>query len=191
MMIGRMDNQKVLRARSYLSRYDKILQEMENKMKSFEPENNITKYFIECMIPHHQSAIYMSKSLLEYTTYEELQKMARRMIEVQTEEIEELCEIYRTTIGYINTKEDTQKYNNKYLLITTNMINKMKMSCRTININLNFATEMIPHHEGAIEMCNNLLKYCIDPRLKRIAQKMIKEQNEQIQRLKQIIHLIK
>ena len=45
---------------------------------------------------------------------------------------------------------------------------------------------MIPHHEGAIEMCHNLLKYCIDSRLRNVAEAIIKEQSEGVRQLEEI-----
>ena len=45
---------------------------------------------------------------------------------------------------------------------------------------------MIPHHEGAIAMCENLLKYRIDPRLKGVADSIIEEQRQGVEEMKQI-----
>ncbi len=181
-----MECQKVLRAKSYLARFDQILCEMSDKMLLAKPCNSITLYFIECMIPHHQAAIYMCQSLLEYTSYPPLQEIARDIIQTQTRGIEQMQEIARTTMGYFNTKQEMECYTKKYLSITQNMIYKMKNSPRCVNINLNFINEMIPHHEGAIEMCNNLLKYCIDPRLKKVADSIIKEQSDGVRQLMEI-----
>ena len=66
------------------------------------------------------------------------------------------------------------------------MICRMKNSPRGININLNFVNEMIPHHEGAIAMCENLLQYCIDPRLKCVAETIITEQSQGVKELEEI-----
>lgn len=181
-----MESQQVLRARNYLKRFDKILEDMSTKMLSQKPNNNITLYFIQCMIPHHQAAIYMCNSLLEYTTYPPLQKIASNIIEMQTRGIEQMEEITRTTIGYFNTNREIECYEEKYLSITKNMICRMKNSPRCVNINLDFVGEMIPHHQGAIEMCNNLLQYCIDPRLKQVAETIIREQSEGVKQLIEI-----
>lgn len=181
-----MKNQQILRANSYLNRFDKILEEMSKKMLSAKPSNSITIYFIQCMIPHHQAAINMCNSLLEYTNYLPLQEIATNIIEMQTKGIEQMKEIERTTMGYYNSKKEVECYAGKYLSITKNMICRMKNSPRCININLNFVGEMIPHHEGAIQMCNNLLQYCIDPRLKQVAENIIKEQSEGVKQLTEI-----
>ena len=95
-------------------------------------------------------------------------------------------EISNTTYGFQNTIQDVNCYKNKYFEITKNMIERMKNAPKTIYINLDFTYEMIPHHEGAIAMCENLLQYRIDPRLKAIAESIIKEQKQGIEKMKEI-----
>lgn len=171
---------------NYLTRFDEILCEMANKMLSQTTTNSITVNFITCMIPHHQAAIYMCENLLKYTNYLPLIQIANNIIKTQTEGIEQMKRILETTQGYINSNQDVCSYMNEYLRITKNMIRRMKNSPRCKNINLDFKNEMIPHHEGAISMCNNLLKYCIDPRLKLVAENIISEQSQGVEQLKQI-----
>lgn len=171
---------------NYLTRFDEILCEMANKMLSQPTTNSITVNFITCMIPHHQAAIYMCENLLKYTNYPPLIQIANNIIKTQTEGIEQMKRILETTQGYINSNKDVCSYMNEYLRITKNMITRMKNSPRCNNINLDFTNEMIPHHEGAIAMCKNLLKYCIDPRLKCVAENIISEQSQGVEQLKQI-----
>ena len=66
----------------------------------------------------------------------------------------------------------------------------MKNSPRCVNINLDFVGEMIPHHEGAIQMCNNLLQYRIDPRLADVARTIIEEQSRGVKELEQIRRML-
>ena len=181
-----MRTQQTMMVQRYLRRFDEILNQMANKMLSAKYDNNITTYFIKCMIPHHQAAIYMCENLLQYTNYPPLQQIARNIIQMQTRGIEQMTEIAKTTTGYLNTLEDANCYMIKYLSITKNMIYRMKNSPRCANINLNFVNEMIPHHEGAIAMCENLLQYQIDPRLVKVAETIIQEQSEGVRELKQI-----
>jgi len=181
-----MNNANVVKARRYLNRFDGILDEMSNKMLNNKMTNNITVNFIKTMIPHHQAAIYMSENLLQYSRFEALRKIAKNIIEMQTKGIMEMRKIENTTSGFPNSMQSVNNYVYKYLEITKEMIRKMKNSPRTVNINLNFVGEMIPHHEGAIAMCENLLQYNIDPRLKSVANSIIKEQSEGVNQLKQI-----
>ena len=181
-----MQNVQIVRAKKYLNRFDQILNQMAEKMLSQNITNSITINFIECMVPHHQAAIYMSENLLEYTTYQPLQDIAKNIIEMQTTGIKQMEDILRTTYGFHNNTQDVNHYMEKYLEITKNMIERMKNAPRCININLNFTDEMIPHHEGAIAMCENLLQYRIDPRLKLVADSIIKEQSKGVEQLKEV-----
>lgn len=174
------------RVKNYLIRFDEILNTMECKMLLKPNCDNITIYFINCMIPHHQAAIYMCENLLNYTEYEPLIKIANNIITTQEAGIKEMREIRCTTQGYESCQEDMKKYMAKYLEIVKNMINNMRNAPKGIDINLNFICEMIPHHEGAIRMCKNLLEYNIDPRLKEVAESIIKEQSEGIKELEKI-----
>ncbi len=181
-----MQNKQVMRARKYLQHYDEIVKQMADKMLSPEITNNITINFIECMIPHHKAAISMSENLLKYTTYLPLQEIAKNIIQMQTKGIEEMKEIARTSYGFQNMPQEVNSYMDKYFEITKDMIEKMKNAPKLIYINLNFTNEMIPHHEGAIAMCENLLNYRIAPGLKSIADSIIQEQSKGVQELKQI-----
>ena len=95
-------------------------------------------------------------------------------------------EVAITTYGYSNTRRDISLYERAYLSITRNMICRMRNAPIGNNINLNFIDEMIPHHEGAIRMCENVLKYNIDPRLVEIANLIIEEQSKGVKNLQEI-----
>ena len=181
-----MENIRRFDTKDYLKRFDEILKEMEKAMLSQNITYSITLDFIRCMIPHHQAAIYMCENLLKYTNYKPLQDIAHNIIKEQTRGIQQMKNIASTTSGYYNTRRDVSWYMRTYFQITKNMIEKMRNAPRCENINLNFVNEMIPHHEGAIEMCNNLLKFRIDSRLVKVAQSIIKEQSKGIEELEEI-----
>ncbi len=181
-----MDYQDFLQVKNYLTRFDEILNEMATKMLNPSLTNNITLNFIVCMVPHHQAAIYMSQNLLKYTKFQPLENIAKGIIEMQQRGINQMEEISKTTKGYDNSKYDVNIYLQKYFEITNNMLEKMRNSKRIMDINLDFVSEMIPHHEGAIQMCRNLLMYRIDPRLAQVANTIIQEQSKGIIELKQV-----
>ncbi len=172
--------------KNYLNRFDEILYTMSNKMLSYNMTGNITSDFIYCMIPHHQAAIYMCKNLLKYTTLPSLKQIAYSIIRMQAKEVKQMKIIVNNMDYYYNSLEDVQKYISKYYIIVKNMIYKMKHSNRGDNIDLNFISEMIPHHEGAILMCKNVLKYYIDPRIVKMANEIIEQQSKGIEQLKDI-----
>ncbi len=181
-----MNNEECKFAQEYLQRFEQILCTMANEMLSYKMTFDITIDFICCMIPHHQAAIYMCENLLKYRKYEPLQQIANNIIKMQEDGIEKMKEIAKTTTGYFNYPEYVNLYISKYYYITNTMICKMKHSPKSLNINLDFTNEMIPHHEGAIYMCKNVLDYCIDPRLVKVANSIITEQSNGVEQLKNI-----
>lgn len=50
----------------------------------------------------------------------------------------------------------------------------------TGDVDRDFVTMMVPHHQGAIDMSVAVLKYGRDPQLKRIAQEIIVDQQQEI-----------
>lgn len=54
----------------------------------------------------------------------------------------------------------------------------------TGNIDRDFLAMMIPHHQGAIDMALSILKYGRNERVKRLAQEIIIEQQQEIQVMK-------
>ncbi len=172
--------------KKYLCSFNQILSQMSYKMLNANITNSITINFIESMIPHHQAAIYMCENLLNYTNYQPLQEIAKDIITMQTKGIDQMREIGMTTYGYVNERRDIKFYEKRFFCITKRMICRMRNSLRSNDINLNFISEMIPHHEGAIEMCENLLNYYIDPRLGDVARNIIEEQSNGVRELKEI-----
>lgn len=181
-----MRNQKIIISKKYLSKFDEILFEMCNKMTTTKVTNNITINFIESIIPHHKSGIQMCENLLQYTYYKPLQEIAQNIIKMQSAKIEQMEEIARASTNFLNYQKNVNSYIEKNSSITEDMICRMKNSPRGIDINLNFVNEMIPYHEGVIAMSQNVLQYCIAPKLKNTAECSIKEQCECVKKLKLI-----
>ena len=164
----------------YLKKYDQILCTMLNEMLLPYESCSITLYFIQGMIPHHEGAIKMCENLLTYSNHSKLQEMAQEMIQKQTSQIEIMRKIATTTSYIESNLNEFNKYRSCFLEVTHQMGNRMKMACRSNDIHLNFINEMIPHHEGAIKMCKNLIKYSIDERLEKLAREIIEEESQGI-----------
>ena len=55
------------------------------------------------------------------------------------------------------------------------------------NIDIDFLKGMIPHHQGAIEMSEELIKKTKDPELKAFSEKIIKDQKAEIKQMQDIL----
>lgn len=52
------------------------------------------------------------------------------------------------------------------------------------NADIDFARSMVPHHQGAVEMAKVELKYGKDPELRKMAERMIADQEREIAEMK-------
>lgn len=55
------------------------------------------------------------------------------------------------------------------------------------NIDIDFLKGMIPHHQGAIDMSEELIKKTKDPELKAFAEKIIKDQKAEIKQMQDLL----
>jgi uncharacterized protein (DUF305 family) len=55
-----------------------------------QKDSDYEKRFIDMMIPHHEGAVLMAQNALQNANRPELQEMAKKMIEAQQKEIEQL-----------------------------------------------------------------------------------------------------
>ena len=73
---------------------------------------------------------------------------------------------------------DTKEYLNTFYCIFDHMVQEMTTAKLTESISNNFIVQMIPHHQAAIQMSENLLKYSDWCPLKTIAEQIIQEQTK-------------
>ena len=81
---------------------------------------------------------------------------------------------------------NTQSYLAEYNSILARMASRMEAAEQSSSVSGTFIRQMLPHHEAAVEMSQNLLRYTTDLRLQRIAQDIIAEQTRSISAMRQI-----
>ena len=82
-------------------------------------------------------------------------------------------------------------YLEKYQTIVQAMKTEMGNVLRTGDPALDYLYQMIPHHQGAVNMAQNVLQYATNQKVKQMAQKMIKEQTDEIAEMKRLGEKIK
>lgn len=83
--------------------------------------------------------------------------------------------------------ENAQTYLSEFRRILSAMETGMTTPALTNSISHNFIVQMIPHHEAAIEMSRNILRYTSCVPLERIAQGIITEQTESIRQMQEAL----
>ncbi len=86
---------------------------------------------------------------------------------------------------------DTMKMDNGLMTSMTTMMDKMSSMKMSGDFDLDFANMMIIHHQGAIDMSNEELKSGTDEKMKKMAEKIITKQKEEIGKLQSIIQSYK
>jgi len=139
--------------------------------------------FANMMILHHQAAIDMSEAELLKGMDAEIKTMAQKMINAQKTEIIAL----QTIAGKLKTSSSKMAHkemHNELGETMMAMMNKMNALQMTGNTDKNFVMMMVPHHEAAMTMSEDELSHGKNAELKKIAQKIISDQQREIVELK-------
>lgn len=88
-------------------------------------------------------------------------------------------------MSYYQTS-DTRKYLYAFYQILNTMEDKMLNAPVTDNITINFIRAMIPHHQAAIYMCENLLRFTDYKALEEVARNIISTQTRGIKNMREI-----
>ncbi len=175
---------------TYLKEFDRILEQMMEKMTQTQLSGSISYNFIVQMIPHHQAAIQMSQNILKYTTDIPLQNIALEIISEQTKSISNMEAILQPCSLFKNSRMDLYQYQNRVSHIMETMFASMGSVCTDNQISNDFMREMIPHHQGAVEMSENALRFPICQGLRPILQAIILSQKRGILQMNELLNMM-
>lgn len=135
--------------------------------------------FGKMMIMHHQGAINMANAEIQAGTNDSLKRFAQKVITDQQKEIQQFQSILSTL-----TVDNTDM---EYLMEQMDGMKKMDKAIDaeliTGDIDNDFATLMIWHHQGAIDDASGYLHHGNNAQLKTIANNIVKTQTSEIQEL--------
>jgi uncharacterized protein (DUF305 family) len=152
---------------------------MMSRMMAMTPTNDPEIDFPRMMIMHHQGAINMSNVQIQSGANDSLKRISQKMIAAQQMEIQELNSILAS-----------QAVNNSVMEFTMEQMDHMEKMDQMSDIQLitgdidnDFATLMIFHHNSAIENSEAYLMYGTNTQLKNMANMMIDAQKKEIKEL--------
>lgn len=152
---------------------------MMNRMEDMPKTNDPEIDFPMMMMMHHQGAINMGNVQIQDGADDSLKRIAQKMIDAQQMEIQDLTAILETETANNSVPDFTMEQ----------MSHMMKMDqiadvqLITGDIDNDFATLMIQHHNSAIENSETYLMYGNNEDLKAMANKMIDDQKKEIMEL--------
>lgn len=144
--------------------------------------------FIDAMIPHHEGAVIMAQEALQKSSRPEIQQLAQAIISAQEQEIQQLQEwrlawypdagdaplMYHAEMGHTMPMTDD---------VRSSMMMSGDLGAADDQFDLRFINAMIPHHEGAIAMAQQVLQNSDRPEVKELAQNIIDSQQQEIDQM--------
>lgn len=146
--------------------------------------------FIDAMIPHHQGAVEMAQEVLEKSQRPEMKKLAEEIIAAQNREIEQMQQWRKAWYPEASSKPMAWHAQMGHMMeMTPEQIDAMMMKgdlgAADAEFDLRFLNAMIPHHEGAVVMAEDLLSKSNRPEMKQLAQEILNSQQKEIDQMKQ------
>ena len=140
--------------------------------------------FLDTMIAHHQGAIEMAKPATVKARNADLKALAFKIVADQEREIGEFKRLreqfYANQPAALNMEMAGMADSMKNM----NMVNLMKLNGDEFDVE--FANQMIPHHQGAIVMAREALTKAEHAEIKTIANQIIQAQEAEIKQLESI-----
>lgn len=184
-----INNSKIIEVKQgYNEEYQTIFNNMMNAMNAVPNTGNVNLDFVLEMTPHHEGGINMAKAIVKYGSNPKVKKIAENIITSQEAEIPIMKKLKaKFEKEKTSKKEDSEKYLAEYNEVKDKMFKEMKNVEITDNVDANFLQQMIYHHEGAIGMAKNILKYTEDPELRKIAENIVTSQSKGIEEMKSLL----
>lgn len=152
-----------------------VMARMDAMPKTNDPEIDFPKM----MMMHHQGAINMANVQIQNGSNDSLKRFSQKIIAAQQMEIQQL-----------NALLSSESVNNSVPAYTMEQMDHMMKMDKMADVQLltgdidnDFATLMIFHHNSAIENSEAYLMYGTNTALKTMAQKMIDDQKKEIEEL--------
>lgn len=129
--------------------------------------------FIDSMIVHHEGAVAMATDALKQAERPEIKQLAEAIIKAQEVEIKQMQD-WRT--AWYPDLPDTGG--------TGMSMGMMEVAAGDGPYDLRFIDAMIPHHQGAIDMAEDLTMNTQRPELRKLADDIIKAQTAEIEQMR-------
>jgi len=177
------DNQSTIDNHKKGNDMNEIHQTMDAMMRAMhkaEPTGNNDIDFAVMMIEHHRGAVEMSEVEISKGVDQELKAFAQKVIEDQNKEINFMRE-------FVSKGSKTGSSNSTEFQKALNYSMMAMMSDSIVNyhdIDKDFAAQMIPHHQSAVDMAEAYLEFGQDASLKGLCENIIDSQTKEISWLK-------
>ncbi|WAC13356.1 DUF305 domain-containing protein [Dyadobacter pollutisoli] len=149
-----------------------MMAEMETMKMTQDPDID----YAEMMKMHHMGAIEMAELELKSGTNSEMKRMAQDIVDAQKKEITQLDSFLATSTPTTMNME----FHMQMMEGMERMGKQADLQIITGNIDQDFATLMIGHHQSATEMAQMQLLMGKNTQLKSLSSMIVEDQNKEI-----------
>lgn len=145
--------------------------------------NVVDEMFVEMMLPHHEQAIVMSAMALDpmVGARSEVVELARQITAVQEAEIAVLMDLAST----MEASGDDHSHMMKGML-TQDELDELA-ALRGADFDRRWLEAMIAHHEGAIEMADDVLRDGSNSQIRDLATDVVETQRDEIELMQSLL----
>ncbi len=170
-------------SKEYISKYFDILNKMEEDMQAVTLEQDIARHFIFTMIAHHNGGLLMADNVLKFTTNPEVEELALSLVDSASKAIDKLSPLLEKCEQVENDKRDLSLYKRGYDDIFNKMVERLETTEASNNVNADFLSQMIAHHQSGVAFMVNLLRFDICDALRENVSQQIQEQNAELEKM--------
>lgn len=134
--------------------------------------NQTDAMFVSAMIPHHQSAIDMAKLGQKNASREEIKELSDNIVKSQQAEIDQMNTLATelpTATGTMMSEE-----------MSASMMNDVESLSSAKDFDKEFIDAMIPHHQSAVMMANQVIADGSNPEVMKLAKAIVAAQSKEI-----------
>jgi uncharacterized protein (DUF305 family) len=176
----------------------KAMTKMMQKMESMKMSGDADHDFAMMMAEHHQGSIDMSEIIVASGKDQKIKALAQSILSKQPREQEQLRSHSKPDTHDAHAAHSSgagtsaSKGDNGFVSEMKKAMQEMKSQMTdmkmTGNLDHDFATMMIPHHQSAVDMADAEISYGKDQEIKTIAEKIKSDSQKEIAELKQWIN---
>lgn len=145
---------------------------MSNGNMSNAKGDQVDAMFVTGMVPHHQAAIDMAELGVTDADHAEIKELSQNIIKSQTAEIEQMDAIKSDlpeSKGSMMSQEQM-----------TGMMSDVDSLKKAKNFDKAFIDAMIPHHQAAVVMANQVISNGTNAEVEQLAKAIVKAQSKEI-----------
>lgn len=144
--------------------------------------------FIDGMILHHQGAIVMAEAAFKNSQRPEIKELAQNIITAQQTEIAKMQEWRKTWYADVENTPMMYHADAKHMMpmsdeMRSDMMMDVDLGEADAEFDKRFIDAMIPHHEGALQMAEQVLKNSDRPEVLELAKNIISSQQVEIDQM--------